>query len=278
MSPPLVGGGLVYVCSVKQKQYKMIYKITLDVLDRKPILPYSYQYEMGSWIYDLIRWANPNYADFLHHQGYQNGKKRFKMFAFSRLNIPRRKSMKYGLQVLSNKVSFKISFLTDTAATHAIIGLLQNDQVMLGNRNTQVRFKINRISTITPTIESNTVRLKTLSPIFIKDKNDQHLAPTANGYTNLLINNLLQKYTIAVKNQWLPLEKTEQTIDFKLLSQQPERKGIHIKNHKKRQTKLIAYNYEFELTAPKSLIQTGLMAGFGGLNAQGFGFCEILKN
>jgi CRISPR/Cas system endoribonuclease Cas6 (RAMP superfamily) len=37
------------------------------------------------------------------------------------------------------------------------------------------------------------------------------------------------------------------------------------------------YNYEFELTASKEVLEVGLNSGFGSMCSLGFGFCEVVK-
>ena len=50
-----------------------------------------------------------------------------------------------------------------------------------------------------------------------------------------------------------------------------------IKAHTSAQTKVRGYYYEFEIKAPAEIIEIGLNAGFGSMNALGFGFCEIIQ-
>ncbi|MEX2336299.1 MAG: CRISPR-associated endoribonuclease Cas6, partial [Fulvivirga sp.] len=47
--------------------------------------------------------------------------------------------------------------------------------------------------------------------------------------------------------------------------------GVRIKQHTQKESMLIAYMCEFELTAPVELQEVGYYAGFGHLGSQGFG-------
>ena len=63
----------------------MIYKITLAISKKGSIIPFSYQYPMSCWIYNLIRQSDNQFSDFIHNKGYEFENKHFKMFSFSNL-------------------------------------------------------------------------------------------------------------------------------------------------------------------------------------------------
>jgi len=250
----------------------MIYKITLAVSKKGSIIPFNYQYPMSCWIYNLIRQSADNqFSDFIHNIGYEFENKHFKMFSFSNLENFDYDVTKFGLKIKSETLVFKIGFLSSEVALNVIQGLFDQQQLRLG----QIFFKVKNVIGFHLKIETETVKLKTKSPLVIKDYNQTYLKPTDEGYESIFEKNLRRKYAIAMEKGWLPKIELNQKLAIKLLSKSPKQKGIKIKHEK---NQVIGYEYDFELTAPKVLIQTGLLGGFGSGNAQGFGFCEIMKN
>ena len=70
----------------------MQFKITLRCLDSEPVLPVNYQYELSAWIYRVIRYADADYAEYLHRNGHRTPeRKSFKLFCFSHLDVPQRR-------------------------------------------------------------------------------------------------------------------------------------------------------------------------------------------
>ena len=53
-------------------------------------LPINYNYFLASAIYGFLRESDPEYADFLHQDGYELENRRFKLFTFSQLMAKRR--------------------------------------------------------------------------------------------------------------------------------------------------------------------------------------------
>ena len=68
-----------------------------------------------------------------------------------------------------------------------------------------------------------------------------------------------------------------QPVAFRLLTEHPKKRGIRIKAFTPAETKIIGYLFDFEITAPPELIRLGMLAGFGGENAMGFGAVKILN-
>ena len=50
-----------------------------------------------------------------------------------------------------------------------------------------------------------------------------------------------------------------------------------IKANTEAQTEVKAYWFDFELTAPKEIIELGLNSGFGSMNSVGFGCGEVVE-
>ena len=64
-------------------------KILADVGDGLT-LPINYNHLLTGVIYRFLAESNPEYASFLHNEGYGTEQKRFKLFTFSQLMAERR--------------------------------------------------------------------------------------------------------------------------------------------------------------------------------------------
>ncbi|MFW5820877.1 MAG: CRISPR-associated endoribonuclease Cas6, partial [Bacteroidota bacterium] len=69
----------------------MRFKITLrtDKSKGEVILPINYQYELSSFIYHTIHAGNHEFGNWLHKEGFITENKNFKLFTFSRFQIPK---------------------------------------------------------------------------------------------------------------------------------------------------------------------------------------------
>ena len=58
--------------------------LTVDRRSFDDLLPINYQYEQSAVIYRILSKASEEYADWLHHNGFQlESGRRFKLFTFS---------------------------------------------------------------------------------------------------------------------------------------------------------------------------------------------------
>ncbi|MEN7548050.1 CRISPR-associated endoribonuclease Cas6 [Rapidithrix thailandica] len=249
------------------------------------LLPLNYQYEMSSWIYKVLHQADTEFAKFLHSKGYTLGaNKSFRLFTFSNLHLPRNQWKIIGdrIKLFCREISCTISFFIDEGAEKFIQGLFQNQIFQLGDQITRVKMQVKQIEAKPVRVMRNTLRLRTKSPLVVARKEERsngrsiakYLSPNDEKYSHYFFKNLLEKYAAALggDNNAHPLR--EEDLQFKLLSTTPKRKAIVIKAHTQAATKVIGYQFDFELTAPVELLEFGLQAGFGTGNSQGFGCCE----
>jgi CRISPR-associated endoribonuclease Cas6 len=261
----------------------MQFKILLRCHDKPSILPINYQYELSAWIYKVVQNADAEYAAFLHRKGHQSGLKNFKLFCFSQLDIPKRDIKGDRIHILGPEISFKIAFYLDRTAEEFVKGLFSEQQFRLGDRLNQVRLSVQSVEMCAPALPTNIsapVRIKTLSPLVIARKNPEtqetYLSPVEEGYAELLFLNLLEKYRAATQlptPSWWDAAR----FGFRLLSPAPKAQLITLKSNTAAQTKVKGFRFEFEVDAPRELVEMGLLAGFGRMNAEGFGFGEVVN-
>jgi CRISPR-associated endoribonuclease Cas6 len=258
-------------------------KLTLQKSGNGHQLPLNYAYPLSSWIYRILSRADESYADFLHNQGYVAAGKRFKFFTFSALDIPRFKIEKGSdrIQVLSPEIGLTVSFYTDKGAETFVMGLFAEQQLQLGDRQSQMDFTVRQVESLDWQIATDTLRLRTLSPLVVSRKNerghDDYLSPEQEGYGELLFKNLVDKYVAAALAMGKPLPdaNSDSPLHFRLLSDTVKERRITLKADTPHPIKVRGYLFDFELTAPKELLEMGLLAGLGKYNAEGFGCCEV---
>ena len=86
--------------------------LTVDRRSFGDLLPINYQYEQSAVIYRILSKASEEYADCLHHNGFQlESGRRFKLFTFSRLKIEKRQVLPQNerIRILSDSVEWQIS-------------------------------------------------------------------------------------------------------------------------------------------------------------------------
>jgi len=265
----------------------MHFRVTFSVLKLGQLLPLSYQYELSAWIYKQIERTDSEFASFLHEEGYYNEGKRFKLFTFSNLFIPPPyEIIGDRIKIGATEISFTLSFLVNKAATNLIIALFKQRTFRLGDKITQIELKVKEVNSIDILLnDSATYRLRTTSPMMVSapkmDKNNklrhQYLSPIDTDFEHYFFQNLIRKYKTALAHQLIEEINIDQPMKLKLTSDRVKKQGVRISAYTPRETKIIGYQFNFEIQAPKELVRIGLMAGFGGDNAIGFGATRLLN-
>lgn len=260
----------------------MHFRITLRCMDERPVLPLNYQYALSAWIYRVLQHADAEYAAFLHQRGYTTGLKSFKLFCFSQLFIPRLRVEGDRLHLQSPEIFFTIGFYLDRPAEEFIKGLFAEQRFSLGDRISRVNFVVQTVEMKTISVpEGNaTIRVRTLSPLVIARKRpdqrpDDYLHPDDSDFSKLLFINLLDKY-VAATGQTPPVWWDTTRFQFRPVGAPPRSRLVTIKSGTTAQTKVRGWLFDFEIDAPKELIEIGLLAGWGRMNAEGFGCGEMV--
>lgn len=268
-------------------------KVTFRVLYPGQLLPMSYQYELSSFLYRQMQKTDADFARFLHHHGYGEGRKKFKLFTFSNLHFPPPfKILDDRIRILSEEISFVCSFLVPQAATDMVLGLFQEQTFRLGDTLSQVDLQTQVIQALPlPGFLSEgnpdtrqTVHFKATAPIMVSRPEmraggklyHQYLAPDDADYAHYLFQNLEEKYLAAAAHRWVqPLRETPAP-HFENLSAAPKRRLIRIRAHSPGETRVAGYLFEGRLTVPREWLRVALLAGLGGENALGFGAIRVL--
>jgi len=262
----------------------MQFKITLQCQDVKPVIPINYQYELSAWIYKVIHHADAEYAAFLHQHGHQApSRKTFKLFSFSQLDVPKRRIEGDRLHIGSREISFVIGFYIDRSAEEFVRGLFMQQHLRLGDRESQARFTVQTVEVrpIKLPTGSEPLRIRLLSALVIgrkrpDEQQEAYLHPEDPDFGKFLFVNLLDKYAAAT-GQPAPVWWDSSRFSFRVVGLELRSQLIKIKSDTTAQTRVKGYRFEFELDAPRELVELGLLAGFGKMNGEGFGCGEVVE-
>ncbi len=257
-------------------------KITFQLSGKKQVLPLNYQYPISAWIYKVFAQADKEFAAKLHEAGYklENGKT-FKLFTFSQIKFPKHtwkiipKSDR--MEIWSRKAFLTIAFQLPEQMENFVMGLFKQQRAVIGDKISQIYMKVETIEVLKNEIpNTQTVKIKLLSPItlgFLEDnkKQETYILPTHPKYKELFLRNLIDKYKSTGKNKIL-VDK----LDFNVMKLYTKTSMQKIKANTNAETRVRGYWFDFELTAPKEIIEIGLNAGFGSMNSVGFGCGEVV--
>ncbi len=278
----------IYFVLIKPKKSLMRFKITLQALDRKVVLPINYQYPLSAWIYRTLEQGDRELADFLHQEGYAGeGRRRFKFYSFSELRTPGARVRGDRLFLTRPEVHFSISFLTDRAAQTLVMGLFRRSEPSwLGDDISGGRFSVRSAEMQMLPLLSEQVHFRTVSPavIGIGDLNadgslgKKYLSPQDEGYREQLVGNLRRKFTAAREAGLIETANPNPAIDYELLSRTVKEKRIDLLRGRPGYTRVRGYKFQFRLQAPEEVLRLALLAGIGEKNAMGFGGLEVVNH
>ena len=254
------------------------------------IIPISYQYELSSWIYKMIHEGDSDFAKWLHDKGYMMNGKSFKLFTFSRLQIPKEQFRISNDRMIIRdcEIVLQLSFLLDEAIEPFIAGIFRNQEMVIGDQSSQGKFLVKSIERTPDPVIEQTMSVHLLSPLVINKANGRYgefLNPGHPEYEELFFRNLINKYLVALQYRpGLPdldglTEVRDSSVVTKLeVISEPKSKLVVIRSGTAQETKIRGYLFDFTITAPTSLIRTGYFAGFGEKNSLGFGCGEKMKS
>ena len=259
-------------------------KLILGISGGNRSLPINYQYEFSAWIYKTLHYGDPAFARWLHDQGYTEGKRSFKLFSFSNLDVDRFKVKGDRFLILSDEACLVLTFHIDEAIQHFVTGLFRHNTFTIGDRKSQVDFEVRTVESLrSPEFKEN-MRFRALSPVCVSRPvgsngklATEYLAPGHPEYEQRLFENLVTRYNSRPQQQHSKsseLLECSDELQLKVVGK-PKSRLIKIKSDTPQETRVRGYLYDFECTAPAELLRFGYEAGFGEKNSLGFGCVEI---
>lgn len=257
----------------------MRFKLLLNI-DKQPVgnlIPLNYQYAASSLIYKILSNSESDFSEWLHKNGFSDDKRRFKLFTFSRLFVPRYSIEGSYLKIFSDTIEWYISFLPERSTQEFVQGLFKEQTFELGDRRAKIRFRVQGIEMLPFPIFKETMIFETLSPACIvrqeNDGSEKYIAPDHPDAAEIVKRNLLNKYR-AFYGHDFPV--SDFPFILKILNK-PRSSLITIKEGTPQESKIRGYMCRFELTAPVELMKIVYETGLGSKNSQGFGFLQEVK-
>lgn len=232
-------------------------------LDRPLILPLNYNHILQSIIYRAIG-NMPDYANFLHNEGYTRDKRQYRMFQFSQL------SGEYTIQ--DRKIIFRsyVSFEIRTPEP-LLIRLLGEYFWNHGIRFGETVYRDIQMELYDYTVEEENITIRMKSPVTVYSTDSEegriyYYNPEEEEFYQRLKENFFRKY-----QAYYGVEPVEM----------PEIKKERDKMPKKFVTKyqgryITAWYGTYELSGKRKYLDFLYQVGLGSKNSQGFGMFEIL--
>ena len=256
--------------------------IVTCALERTTVFPVNHQQQLAGAAYGLLNDSDPDYARFLHDEGYAGGagSRRYKLFTFSGLRVPKQRRRIKGdrLWLSAGPVEWIVSSPCASFLTHFATGLLSSGGLRVGN----VLLPVVQAQTCpVPDFTEGTARFTCLTPLVAsrpvpasEGGGKYYLRPSDGiAFSEALRNNLLRKYmALHGKPPVAGEDSFAMTFDAEYLARNAYggTKKITFKG-----IEVIGALAPFTVTGSQSLIALGYEAGFGELNASGFGMVEL---
>lgn len=236
-------------------------------------LPINYNHLLSGVIYRFLAESDPEYASFLHNEGYRAAEKRFKLFTFSQLMAERRRIIGEKIH-FGSTLTWSVSSPVERFLSHFADTLLTKGSLSVGQRQLQIRdVTVPR----SPRFQSE-MQFRCLSPITMSTKRERagkqamhYCLPNDPALSELIRQNLIRKHE-AIHGR-VPHDATL-TFAFD---------KNYIDRRKGRVTRLVDYKgikirgimCPFRVSGNPALIQIGYECGFGDKNSAGFGMAEV---
>lgn len=257
-------------------RFKLVLQVRPSVWGRS--IPISYQYELSCAIYRILSSSDPQFASWLHSNGFTADNKIFRLFTFSHLNVPKYNIDKeqQRLIVLSDTVNLSITFLPQISTRKFIEGVFMEKCFQIGDKISGVEFMVREIQVMPPLEYKEEMNFETLSPACISKKREDgkmdYLSPTHSLYTKGLLTGLLARYKAFFQREY----EGETFCDFQVLTE-PKPVLIKIKSGTPQQTFVKGYRFKFKIRLPEELMNIMYESGFGEKGSMGFGMVKEIQ-
>jgi CRISPR-associated endoribonuclease Cas6 len=237
--------------------------------DGPVILPVHYAHLVQGLIYRQME--NPVLRHYLHEQGFMLGKRRFKLFTFSRLLASQVRYWREQKQIaftppLRLVICSPIPFILQELGT----GLLRQGRVRLGECTLEVK----EMAVDAPRVTGTRVVIRMLSPAVVYStlptteggRYTYYYSPFEPRFAELAGANLAKKYLLVYGR---PANEE----GFALRPVRVEKRHLKVTRYKDIIVK--GWMGEYELCGDPELLQLALDAGLGAKNSQGYGCCTL---
>lgn len=242
--------------------------ITFQSIDAKDeiILPINYNHVIQAMIYNQL---DEEVAEFLHEEGFQKGKRTYKLFTFSRLLGNYDLDKKNGLIKFNGPIKLIISSPYSEFSNSIGNSILSARIIRIGNNKLEAK----ELAVEREIIDSDEIMVETMSPIttystlFRKDEKrfTYYFNPQEEEFSQIVNNNLKNKY----KAFYLKDAPIENVIIEPI-------GGTRLSIIKYKDFIIKGYMGRFKMKGPIPLLQMGVESGIGGKNSQGCGAIKLI--
>ncbi|ACJ74815.1 cas crispr-associated protein Cas6 [Thermosipho africanus TCF52B] len=239
-------------------------RIYLDLDFEKLELPIHYNHILQSIIINMI--DSSGYRKFIHDEGYVLGKRKFKLYTFSRLLGK--------FQIFGNKIAFFngarliISSLDDAMVEYIINYILKKGYINVLGEKIYVKAAV-----LKSLPSANYLRVSTKSPVVVystlfnyeNKKETIFYEPDSSKFLSLVYENILKKYTAFYGSI------SKNNIEIKHVGKNPKRVKVVYKN-----TVIFGWLTAFDIYGDFELLKVAYDAGIGMKNSMGFGCVELI--
>ena len=226
------------------------------------VLPINYNHIVQSIIYNALG-SMPEYADFLHNEGYSRDKRQYRMFQFSQL------SGDYEIQ--ERKIIFK-SYVTFEIRSPEplLIRLLGEHLWNHGIRFGTVICEDIQMELYDYTVEETSLRIRMKSPMTVYSTDYEngiyYYNPEEEEFYHRLNENFLRKYQAYYGVSPIAM------IDIKKIGDKVPKKFVT----RYQGSYITAWYGQYQISGKRKYLDFLYQVGLGSKNSQGFGMFEIL--
>jgi len=208
---------------------------------------------------------DPVLSKFLHDIGFLYGKRRFKLFTFSKIiGKLHGKSKKRGLLFFEPEITLYFSSPLIDIVSSSVKTFLKKDDLFLGKN----RLSLSSIELVKSDVDEE-ITVRCLSPITVYktpegERRFHYLNPWQEEFYELIKKNLVKKYEIVYSKNY----KGEFEMEPAKVMKGYKKKVLY------RGTLIEAWEGYFKLRGDPEIIKLALEAGLGAKNPQGFGMVE----
>jgi len=245
-------------------------QITVSFAAPEPVsLPVHHNHILQGLVYRHM--DNPTIRSYLHEHGFPLGKRKFKLFTFSRLKgsaVTYKEETKELIFTppLRLVICSPVSFILQEIGT----GFLRQGKVRMGRAVLEAQ----GMSVNAPQVTSSPIRVRMLSPLVVYStlegnggKYTYYYMPYEERFAELVGQNLRKKYLLVYgREPYIP--------DFSIRPLRLRDQDFKVTYFK--DTLIKGWMGDYELEGDPELLQLALDAGLGSKNSQGYGCCRLL--
>lgn len=242
----------------------------------------DYNYAIHSCLYKIMSNGDPDYAKWLHDEGFGNGAKRTKFFTFSKLYPTEQYSIQSSYLISKGNLYFYLSTPELSNQIKSFIeGAFKTHRIHIFNSNGGASFRIKAIESLPEPKFKIKQKYKMLSPTLVSDKNEigneKYLFPWNDRCIEILKTNLIWKYELLHNKAYDDILEIEFDFDYIKSRDNKITKLIKIKPGQPDETRLRCFSSPITITAAPEMHRIAYDCGLGKSNAQGLGTIQTIN-